>query len=108
MTYSFRSLTNCAPRYGLEVCLPNSPRLCYPASAHANNILYRSPYKFEAPWHAFEFAFHVLSVEANLVIITMAWVTREDGRHFSRMPEEPDMETLTYWYVLTALWQWLS
>ncbi|KAJ4388951.1 hypothetical protein N0V93_006413 [Gnomoniopsis smithogilvyi] len=56
-----------------------------------------NPYKFEAPWHAFEFAFHILSVEANLVIVTMAWVTREDGRHFSRMPEEPDMETLTYW-----------
>lgn len=58
-----------------------------------------SPYRFEAPWHAFEFAFHILSVEANLVIVTMAWVTREDGRHFSRMPEEPDMETLTYWCV---------
>ncbi|KAI0408032.1 carbon-nitrogen hydrolase [Xylaria palmicola] len=56
-----------------------------------------SPYKFEAPWHAFEFAFHCLDVEANVVILTMAWLTREDARLFSRMPNEPDMDTLTYW-----------
>ncbi|KAI1505624.1 hypothetical protein F5X99DRAFT_428743 [Biscogniauxia marginata] len=56
-----------------------------------------NPYKFEAPWHAFEFAFHILEVESNLVIVTMAWLTREDGRMFSRMPKEPDMDTLTYW-----------
>ncbi|UNI18959.1 hypothetical protein JDV02_005188 [Purpureocillium takamizusanense] len=56
-----------------------------------------NPYKFEAPWHAFEFAFHVLEVESNLVIVSMAWMTREDRRWFSRMPNEPDMDTLTYW-----------
>ncbi|KAJ9143729.1 Carbon-nitrogen family protein [Pleurostoma richardsiae] len=56
-----------------------------------------NPYRFEAPWHAFEFAFHILEMEANLVIITMSWLTREDSRMFSRMPQEPDMETLTYW-----------
>ncbi|RYC56213.1 hypothetical protein CHU98_g9997 [Xylaria longipes] len=56
-----------------------------------------NPYKFEAPWHAFEFAFHCLEVEANLVIVTMAWLTREDASLFSRMPNEPDMDTLTYW-----------
>ncbi|PNP49569.1 hypothetical protein THARTR1_09891 [Trichoderma harzianum] len=56
-----------------------------------------NPYKFEAPWHAFEFAFHILEVESNLVIVSMAWMTREDRRHYSRMPNEPDMDTLTYW-----------
>ncbi|KAK1983461.1 hypothetical protein LZ30DRAFT_480680 [Colletotrichum cereale] len=56
-----------------------------------------NPYKFQAPWHAFEFAFHVLEHESNLVIVSMAWMTREDGRLFSRMPNEPDMDTLTYW-----------
>lgn len=56
-----------------------------------------NPYKFEAPWSAYEFAFHVLDVAANVVVISMAWLTREDGRHFSRTPKEPDMETLTYW-----------
>ncbi|OLN84910.1 Protein N-terminal amidase [Colletotrichum chlorophyti] len=43
------------------------------------------------------FAFHVLEYESNLVIVSMAWMTREDGRLFSRMPNEPDMDTLTYW-----------
>ncbi|GAB0136590.1 hypothetical protein EsDP_00004887 [Epichloe bromicola] len=56
-----------------------------------------NPYKFEAPWHAFEFAFHVLEAESNIVIVSMAWMTRDDPRKFSRMPNNPDMETLTYW-----------
>ncbi|KAI0205238.1 carbon-nitrogen hydrolase [Astrocystis sublimbata] len=56
-----------------------------------------NPYKFEAPWHAFEFAFHCLEVEANLVILTMAWNTREEASSFSCVPEEPDMNSLTYW-----------
>ncbi|RYO92544.1 hypothetical protein DL762_001578 [Monosporascus cannonballus] len=53
--------------------------------------------KFEAPWSAFEFAFHVLDMRANVVIMSMAWLTREDAREFSRLPKEPDMDTLTYW-----------
>jgi len=56
-----------------------------------------NPYKFEAPWSAWEFAHHVLHVEANLVTLSMAWLTREDPRSFSRAPSEPDMETLAYW-----------
>ncbi|KAK2072559.1 hypothetical protein P8C59_006906 [Phyllachora maydis] len=55
------------------------------------------PYRLEAPWHAFEFAFHILEVEANVVIVSMAWVSREERSSFTRTPEEPDMETLTYW-----------
>ncbi|KAF9771442.1 hypothetical protein IL306_010908 [Fusarium sp. DS 682] len=56
-----------------------------------------NPYKYEAPWEAFEFAFHVLEAGSNLVIVSMAWMTREEPRKFTRMPNEPDMETLTYW-----------
>ncbi|KAH7321650.1 carbon-nitrogen hydrolase [Rhexocercosporidium sp. MPI-PUGE-AT-0058] len=56
-----------------------------------------NPYKFEAPWSAWEFAYHILHKQANLVIISMAWLTREDARAFSRTPKEPDMETLSYW-----------
>lgn len=32
-----------------------------------------------------------------MVIMSMAWPTHEDGRIFSRMPNEPDLDTLTYW-----------
>ncbi|TVY49862.1 Protein N-terminal amidase [Lachnellula occidentalis] len=56
-----------------------------------------NPYKFESPWSAWEFAHHILHKEANLVILSMAWLTREDPRAYSRTPKEPDMETLSYW-----------
>ncbi|KAI1824630.1 carbon-nitrogen hydrolase [Xylaria intraflava] len=56
-----------------------------------------NPYKFEAPWNAYEFAFHVLDVAANIVILSMAWLTRENAVVFGSQPKEPDMETLTYW-----------
>jgi protein N-terminal amidase len=58
---------------------------------------FHSPYKFEAPWSAWEFAYHILHKEANLVILSMAWLTREDARSYSRSPKDPDMETLSYW-----------
>ncbi|PSR97172.1 carbon-nitrogen hydrolase [Coniella lustricola] len=56
-----------------------------------------NPYRLEAPWHAFEFAFHILEVRASLVVVTMAWVTGEDCEQFTQFPNEPDMEALAYW-----------
>jgi hypothetical protein len=56
-----------------------------------------NPYKFKSPWAAFEFAFHVLEVRANLVIVSMAWNTLENQQAFTSVPEEPDMDTLTDW-----------
>ncbi|KAB5563163.1 carbon-nitrogen hydrolase [Coniochaeta sp. 2T2.1] len=56
-----------------------------------------SPYKFQTPWTDFEFGVHILRVKANLVIISMAWLTIQDARTFTTQPEEPDVETLTYW-----------
>ncbi|TVY82557.1 Protein N-terminal amidase [Lachnellula suecica] len=56
-----------------------------------------SPYKFESPWSAWEFAYHILHKQANLVVLSMAWLTREDARSYSRAPKEPDMDTLSYW-----------
>jgi protein N-terminal amidase len=54
-----------------------------------------SPYRFEAPWHAFEFGFHIIEVQADLVIINMAWLTREEGRTFSRMPSEVSLSDVS-------------
>lgn len=56
-----------------------------------------NPYQFETPWEEFEFASHITRVQSNLVIVSMSWMTREDTRQFSRMPDEPDLETLAYW-----------
>ena len=58
-----------------------------------------SPYRNTAPRHSFEFAFHVLQMHANLVIVSMAHLTTQEGRAFSRMPQEPDMDTLMDWVV---------
>ena len=56
-----------------------------------------NPYKFQTPWNKFEFAFHVLEVKANLVILSMAWLTQEDPTTFTQTTDDPDMETLSYW-----------
>ncbi|QSZ35785.1 hypothetical protein DSL72_006907 [Monilinia vaccinii-corymbosi] len=56
-----------------------------------------NPYKFEAPWTACEFAHHILDNKANLVILSMAWLTREDAEYFNRLAKKPDMDTLSYW-----------
>ncbi|KAK4156296.1 carbon-nitrogen hydrolase [Chaetomidium leptoderma] len=56
-----------------------------------------NPYKFEAPWDAYEFAFHVLQVRANLVILSTAWLTNDERTSFLSRPDAPDMSTLTYW-----------
>lgn len=56
-----------------------------------------NPYKFEAPWDAREFAHHVLHKEANLVILSMAWLTREDQETYGLLPKQPDMYTISYW-----------
>ncbi|KAF4119655.1 protein N-terminal amidase [Geosmithia morbida] len=56
-----------------------------------------NPYKFEAPWNAFEFGFHILEARSNLVILTMAWMTRESQESFTTASDEPDMATFTYW-----------
>ncbi|KAH8836623.1 hypothetical protein MCOR23_006584 [Pyricularia oryzae] len=56
-----------------------------------------NPYKFERPWHQFEFAFHILESHASVVIISMAWSTLEDRAAFCSKPYEPDMETFEYW-----------
>ncbi|KAK3902613.1 carbon-nitrogen hydrolase [Staphylotrichum tortipilum] len=56
-----------------------------------------NPYKFEAPWTAYEFAFHILKVHANLVILSTAWLTNDERVGFLSRPDAPDLSTLTYW-----------
>ncbi|KAH8173992.1 carbon-nitrogen hydrolase domain-containing protein [Sarocladium implicatum] len=56
-----------------------------------------NPYKFQVPWTDFEFAYHVLDNGVKLVIVSMAWITQEDAEVYTQKPDEPDMDTLTYW-----------
>lgn len=60
---------------------------------------YLSLYKFETPWHIFEFANFVLHRQANLVILSMAWIMREDFSSLSVKPEDPDLISLSHWVV---------
>ncbi len=56
-----------------------------------------SPYKFESPWNVWEFTNHVLYRQANLVILSMAWITDQDYGSYSRNPTSPDLGILSYW-----------
>ncbi|PMB68759.1 Protein N-terminal amidase [Beauveria bassiana] len=56
-----------------------------------------NPYKFEAPWEAYEFSNHVLETGARLIVLSMAWCTNADQEEFFLEPKEPDMDTLLYW-----------
>ncbi|KAK4203257.1 carbon-nitrogen hydrolase, partial [Triangularia verruculosa] len=56
-----------------------------------------NPYELETPWEAFEFGFHVMEAQANVVIVSMAWQSQQDPSHYTRRPNEPDLEALVYW-----------
>lgn len=73
----------------------HSPAWPCPAAETADQV--SSPYRFEAPWDAYEFASHVLESKSRLVIMSMAWLTRDDQETFCSVPDKPDMETLSYW-----------
>lgn len=56
-----------------------------------------NPYKFEAPWSAYEFANHARESRAKVVIVSMAWLTRLTALDMLEEPLKPDMDTLGYW-----------
>jgi protein N-terminal amidase len=56
-----------------------------------------NPYRFEAPWDTYEFATHVLESQSQLVILSMAWLSRLGAQELTELPLRPDNETLTYW-----------
>jgi len=56
-----------------------------------------NPYKFLAPWDKYEFARHVLETRSQLVIISMAWLTRLGPQELRELPLRPDNDTLSYW-----------
>ncbi|PGH01966.1 protein N-terminal amidase [Blastomyces parvus] len=66
-----------------------------------------NPYKFLAPWTAYEFATHVLASGARLVLLPMAWLTLLKAEELGEGEEEeklvlarrPDMETFRYWLL---------
>lgn len=56
-----------------------------------------NPYKFEAPWTAYEFANHCRIAKAKVVVVSMAWLTRMSAQDLLDEAMRPDMDTLGYW-----------
>ncbi|WEW56442.1 hypothetical protein PRK78_001885 [Emydomyces testavorans] len=56
-----------------------------------------NPYKFIAPYTAYEFATHVRDSGAKLVIVSMAWLTWLTPEELASEPRAPDTDTFQYW-----------
>ncbi|KAK6353524.1 Carbon-nitrogen hydrolase [Orbilia brochopaga] len=58
-----------------------------------------NPYRFAAPFTKYEFANHVLSTGAQLVIMPMAWETKDklDPSHLKLIPRARHSSTIGYW-----------
>jgi protein N-terminal amidase len=56
-----------------------------------------NPYKFEAPWTAYEFANHAREAKAKLVVLSNAWLTHLSHEDLADRVMEPDMNTVAYW-----------
>lgn len=56
-----------------------------------------NPYKFEAPYTAYEFANRVLDSGSQLVILSMAWLTLMGKEDIAALNGKPDMDTFSYW-----------
>ena len=57
-----------------------------------------NPYRFEAPWEAYELSGAAAGARASLVLLTMAWL-RADGCAPTAPADAalPDLDTLRYW-----------
>jgi protein N-terminal amidase len=56
-----------------------------------------NPYRFEAPFTAWEFANRVIDSRSQLVVLSMAWLTALELEDFASLGSQPDMKTLNYW-----------
>ena len=65
-----------------------------------------NPYKFLAPYTAYEFATHVLESGAKLVILSTAWLTLLEPEELSSLARKPDMDTFQYW--IRRFWPFVS
>ncbi|KAI9372545.1 carbon-nitrogen hydrolase [Aspergillus egyptiacus] len=56
-----------------------------------------NPYRFEAPYTAWEFAHRVLDSKSQLVILSMAWLTLLSRDELDALADKPDLDTFNYW-----------
>lgn len=56
-----------------------------------------NPYQFEAPWDKYEFATNAVAEGVKLVVMSMAWLTSLPTEEMKLLPEQPALETVSYW-----------
>lgn len=56
-----------------------------------------NPYKFEAPWTAYEFANHARDARTKIVVLSMAWLTHLSHEELAEQALAPDGNTVAYW-----------
>lgn len=56
-----------------------------------------NPHKFLAPWGEYELSRHALEQGADILVLSMAWLTRLSLKAIECNSDEPDLDTLSYW-----------
>ncbi|KAF2651385.1 carbon-nitrogen hydrolase [Lophiostoma macrostomum CBS 122681] len=56
-----------------------------------------NPYRFLAPWDAYEFANTALSTSSNLICVSMAWLCTLTPDELVQNPQQADFATVAYW-----------
>lgn len=56
-----------------------------------------NPYRFTAPWSAFEFPTSMLAHSSHIACLSTAWLTARPLESLAIEPNEPDLDTVAYW-----------
>ncbi|KAH9827327.1 Carbon-nitrogen hydrolase [Teratosphaeria destructans] len=103
-TWAEEGAKSLPPPAGLNIPKQDQPFFCGPLGdlSPGSNIglgicMDINPYRFAAPWSAYEFASSMLEGQARIVILSMAWLTRLMPGEVKVEPDRPDMETVAYW-----------
>lgn len=56
-----------------------------------------NPYNFTAPWTRYEFATHAKASGADIILLSMAWLSTLSLPDIEFLRGEPDMDTFGYW-----------
>ena len=56
-----------------------------------------NPHKFVAPWGEYELSRHALEQGAEILVLSMAWLTKLSKEAIAEKEEQPDLDTLSYW-----------
>ena len=56
-----------------------------------------NPYQFTAPWDAYEFCTAAIEGQAQILVLSMAWLSSLPAEDLREVPLEPDHSTFSYW-----------